>query len=145
DVSVTWAERARRPGDLGLVRATDADGYVRAAMTLELDRVDVPIVVVLVPALRDGALRFDVRVRARLDFGNRVANWVSDQLDGDARSRSRRARRDPLRAVAHRLPRRAARARRARSPLQRRPDGAGAARDPAGAAAPGVAARGARA
>jgi hypothetical protein len=82
-VTVAWAERWRRPGDLGLVRPTDGSGYVRATATIEFDRVEVPITVVMVPALHDGALRFDIRVRARLDFGNRVANWVSDELDGD--------------------------------------------------------------
>jgi hypothetical protein len=84
DVSVAWAQRGRRPGDAAILRARDGDGYVRATATLELDRVDVPITVLLVPALREGRLRFDVRVRARLDFGNRFANWVSDELDGDA-------------------------------------------------------------
>ncbi|HTJ46545.1 MAG TPA: hypothetical protein VL463_30775 [Kofleriaceae bacterium] len=83
DVHVAWAQLAGRPDDMFLLRAHDAPSYVRATATIEFDRVSVPITVLLVPALRDHALRFDVRVRARLDFGNRLFDWISDHLDGD--------------------------------------------------------------
>jgi hypothetical protein len=83
DVTVGWAQLTAHPPDAFLVRATDAPSYVRATATVEFDRVDVPMTVLLVPAVREGRLRFDVRVRARLDFGNRVFDWISDKLDGD--------------------------------------------------------------
>ena len=83
DVTVAWAQLAHHPLDALLLRGSDAPSYVRATATIEFDRVDVPITVLLVPTVREGRLRFDVRVRARLDFGNRVADWISDKLDGD--------------------------------------------------------------
>jgi hypothetical protein len=84
DVTVRWATRAAHPEDAGLLARGDPDGYARATATIELDRVTVPVVVALVPRLDADRLRFAIRVRARLDFGNRVINWVSRELDGDA-------------------------------------------------------------
>jgi len=83
DVTVRWATRAAHPEDRGLLAAGDPAGYARATATIELDRVTVPVVVALVPRLDGDRLRFAVRVRARLDFGNRVFNWLSRELDGD--------------------------------------------------------------
>lgn len=84
DVKVAWAERKRHPEDLGLLRKDDPPGYARATATVEMDRVAVPIVVALVPRLEGAGLRFAVRVRAKLEFGNRFFDWVSDRFDGDA-------------------------------------------------------------
>jgi hypothetical protein len=56
-------------------------GYVRVSARVVFDRVDVPIVVALVP---DGAgVHFRVAARAELDFDNRVVQWVSDKIGGD--------------------------------------------------------------
>ncbi len=84
DVKVAWADRGRHLEDLGLLRKSDPRTYARATATVEMDRVSVPIVVALIPKLQDDGLRFVVRVRARLDFGNRFFDWVSDRFDGDA-------------------------------------------------------------
>ncbi|MCE9574567.1 MAG: hypothetical protein K8W52_15575 [Deltaproteobacteria bacterium] len=84
DVKVAWAERKRHPEDLGLLRKDDPHGYARATATVELDRVSVPITVALIPKLEGDNLRFLVRVRAKLEFGNRFFDWVSDRFDGDA-------------------------------------------------------------
>jgi hypothetical protein len=82
-VTVAWAQLVAHPLDALLLHGSDAPSYVRATATIEFDRVDVPITVLLVPTVREGRLHVDVRVRARLDFGNRVADWLSDKLDGD--------------------------------------------------------------
>jgi hypothetical protein len=84
DVHVAWADRAAHPEDLGLVRGDDPRTYARATATIEMHRVSIPISVALIPQLVGEELRFLVRVRAHLDFGNRVFDWVSDKFDGDA-------------------------------------------------------------
>ncbi len=58
-------------------------GYARARATIELDRVDVPVEVALVPELRGDDVHLRVAVRAQLELGNRAAQWLSDKLGGD--------------------------------------------------------------
>src|SRR5262249_31620266 len=59
-------------------------GYIRATGRLVFDRIDVPIILALVPEPSATALRFRIEVRAELAFGNRVVQWLSDRLGGDA-------------------------------------------------------------
>lgn len=82
-VSLRWAELAHHPEDLFAV-GVSARGYIRAAARLVFDRIEVPLAVVLVPEPAGTDLRFRIGVRATLDFGNRVFQWVSDKLGGDA-------------------------------------------------------------
>ncbi|HSK00348.1 MAG TPA: hypothetical protein VK932_03865 [Kofleriaceae bacterium] len=83
DVSVRWAEIARHPMDMLLVGAAP-HGYVRATARLVFDRIDVPLVIALAPRPGAAELRFDIAVRAELALGNRVLQWISDRLGGDA-------------------------------------------------------------
>ncbi len=101
-VALRWARLDAHPEDRGFVGAAP-HGYVRAALTVELTRGAVPLVIALVPAVRtpDGRdapdratliggedeaprLRFRIAVRARIAVGNRVAQWLSDHLGGNA-------------------------------------------------------------
>ena len=82
-VSVSWARLSSRPFDVFLLSGAQTTSYVRASATLVFDRVTVPLVVVMIPALDGGHLHFDTHVSARLDFDNRVFDWLSSELDGD--------------------------------------------------------------
>ena len=95
-VALRWARLEAHPDDRGFVGAAP-HGYVRAELTVGLTRGAVPLVIALVPAVRapdspallagdDEAprLRFRIAARARVALGNRVAQWLSDQLGGNA-------------------------------------------------------------
>jgi hypothetical protein len=81
-LSLRWAELAQHPEDASLVKAAP-HGYVRVTATLAFERVDVPLVLALVPEITPAEVRFVIRARAQLDFGNRVVQWLSDRLGGD--------------------------------------------------------------
>ncbi len=83
DISVRWAEIAKHPMDMVLVGSAP-HGYVRATARLVFDRLDVPLVIALAPRPGAAELRFEIAVRAELDLGNRVLQWISDRLGGDA-------------------------------------------------------------
>jgi hypothetical protein len=79
-LALRWAQLAAHPDDKAMV-GDAPHGYVRVSATVVFDRVDVPIVVALVP---DGAgVHFRVAARAELAFDNRVVQWVSDKIGGD--------------------------------------------------------------
>ena len=81
-LTLNWAELAAHPTDKRLVK--DAPhGYVRATATIVFDRVDVPLVVVMLPVIKPDKLAFDIRARAELEFGNKVVQWISDKLGAD--------------------------------------------------------------
>lgn len=82
DVTLAWAELAKHPEDRALVAAAP-HGYVRVGARIVFDRVEIPLVVALIPKLAGGQLGFDVATRAQLDFDNRVIQWASDKLGGD--------------------------------------------------------------
>jgi hypothetical protein len=82
-LSLRWAQLASHPADLFLVGAAP-HGYVRATARLVFDRIEVPLVITLAPKVSPAELRFEIAVRAELDLGNRVLQWVSDRLGGDA-------------------------------------------------------------
>ena len=82
-LSLRWARLEWHPDDRALV-GDAPHGYVRAALTIVLDRVDVPVVVALVPAPATTELGFRITSRAALAFDNRLAQWVSDKLGGSA-------------------------------------------------------------
>ncbi len=82
-LSLRWAELARHPADQVLVGAAP-HGYVRATARIVFDRLDVPLVIALVPKPSPTELRFEIAARAELDLGNRVLQWVSDRLGGNA-------------------------------------------------------------
>jgi hypothetical protein len=81
-VSLRWAQVAGHPEDCGTVE--DAPhGYVRATARLEFDRIDVPIVVALIPQITRDKLDFKIVARAQLELGNSALQWISDKLGGD--------------------------------------------------------------
>jgi hypothetical protein len=83
-LSLRWAELARHPEDLFLAGPAALHGYVRATARLVFDRIEIPLVIALVPRPGPTELRFEIAARAELDLGNRVLQWISDRLGGDA-------------------------------------------------------------
>jgi hypothetical protein len=84
-VTVRWAQLEAHPGDAFFAGAAGfaGGGYLRITATLGFDRVSVPIVVALVPALTGGALGFHGYAHASLSVDNRVLDWLASQLGGD--------------------------------------------------------------
>lgn len=82
-LSLRWARVEWHPGDRDVV-GDAPHGYVRAAFEVVMDRVSVPVLVALIPSPATTELAFRVAARAELDFDNRVANWISDKLGGNA-------------------------------------------------------------
>ena len=87
-LELRWTTRAEQPFELNLfpasaLRAPIPTGYLRASAIARFARVDVPIVVGALPRIDGGALGFTVAVRARLDFGNRVLDWINANVGGD--------------------------------------------------------------
>ena len=82
-LSLRWARIEWHPGDRDVVGEAP-HGYVRAGFEVVLDRVAVPVLVALIPAPATTELAFRVVARAELDFDNRVAQWISDKLGGNA-------------------------------------------------------------
>jgi hypothetical protein len=82
EVSLRWAQLAGHPEDWGTVEEAP-HGYVRATAKLEFDRLDVPLVIALVPQVSRGGLDFKVNVRAHLELGNSALQWISDRIGGD--------------------------------------------------------------
>lgn len=79
-LTLRWAQLAAHRDDQPMV-GDAPHGYVRVAATVVFDRVEVPIVVALVP--EGGGVHFRVASRAELSFDNRVYQWVSDKIGGD--------------------------------------------------------------
>ena len=106
-ISLRWSRLEWHPDDRAMVKDAP-NGYVRAAVSIAFDRVKVPVVIALIPipiapsnnapsntsasAPKPGAsttapapeMRFRIASRAELEFGNRVAQWVSDHIGGNA-------------------------------------------------------------
>ena len=82
-LSLRWARIEWHPYDRGLVGEAP-HGYVRAAFEVVMDRVSVPVTVALIPSPATTELAFRVVARAELAFDNRVAQWISDKLGGNA-------------------------------------------------------------
>jgi hypothetical protein len=79
-LAMRWARLDGHPDDRAMVGSAP-HGYVRVSATVIFDRVNVPIVVALVP---EGAgVHFRVAARAELAFDSRVLQWVSDKIGGD--------------------------------------------------------------
>ncbi len=88
-LQVRWTALVERPFEVSMfpasaLRAPMPTGYLRAEAIARFRWVDVPIVVGALPRIDDGTIGFTIAVRARLDFDNRVLDWVNDRLDGDA-------------------------------------------------------------
>jgi hypothetical protein len=88
-LEVRWATLVAHPYEIGLFPAAALaaplpTGYLRASAIAEFRFLDVPIVVGALPRIDGGQLGFTVGVRARLDFGNRVLDWINDKVGGDA-------------------------------------------------------------
>lgn len=66
-----------------LGKAGAPDGFVRAKAAVAFARVDVPVIVLLVPERTSDALAFRIVAEADLDFDNRVIQWVSDKVGAD--------------------------------------------------------------
>ena len=87
-LEVRWASLVAHPYEVGMfgqaaLRAPLPMGYLRASAIAHFARVDVPIVVGALPRIDDGELGFTVGVRARLDFDNRVLDWINAKIGGD--------------------------------------------------------------
>lgn len=80
-LKLLWAQRASHPEDRFVKAAPH--GYVRVTATLKFEHVDVPLVVVLLPEVKNRTVKFAILARAELDFGNKFIQWVSDKLGGD--------------------------------------------------------------
>jgi hypothetical protein len=100
--ALEWARAEAHPSDHGVLgKAGAPNGYIRAAARVSFDRVDVPVIVVLVPdtqlpatapslshplaplvpsSVKAPTLHFRIGAFADLDFDNRVIDWVSDKL-----------------------------------------------------------------
>ncbi|MBL0216626.1 MAG: hypothetical protein IPQ07_22430 [Myxococcales bacterium] len=81
-MSLRWARLEWHPEDRAAIGEAP-DGYVRASAKILFDRVDIPIVIALIPARATTELGFRVVTRADLSFDNRVAQWFSDKLGGE--------------------------------------------------------------
>lgn len=81
-LSLRWARLEHHPEDL-LLTGIAPHGYVRGTARVVFDRLEVPLVLALVPKPSPAALEFAIAVRAELDLGNRVLQWISDRLGGD--------------------------------------------------------------
>jgi hypothetical protein len=80
NLTLRWAQLAAHADDKAMV-GDAPHGYVRVSAIVVFDRVEVPIVVALVP---EGAgVHFRVAARAELSFDNRAIQWVSDKIGGD--------------------------------------------------------------
>lgn len=82
DLRLRWAQLATHPEDKRLVKAAP-HGYVRATAIVRFERVDVPLVLALLPEVKANAVKFTIFARAKLDFDNRVVQWLSNKLGGD--------------------------------------------------------------
>jgi hypothetical protein len=59
------------------------DGFIRAKATVAFERVDVPVLVALVPQRTAHTLSFKIIAEADLDFDNRAIQWISDKVGAD--------------------------------------------------------------
>lgn len=82
DVSLRWSRLEWHPEDRAAIGVAP-DGYVRASVRVVFQRVDIPLVIALVPAPAASELGFRIVTRAGLAFDNRVAQFISDKLGGD--------------------------------------------------------------
>lgn len=91
ELTLTWAERAQHPEDEAMLRGLPVDaaaraGYLRATATIAFERVEIPVVLALVPHLAGPELRelrVELAMRGHLAFDNRVAQWLSDLAGAD--------------------------------------------------------------
>lgn len=87
-MKLQWAERSAHPDDAKMVSALPAaaaalPGYLRATAVIAFERVEVPVVLALVPRLGGEQLSVHLAIRGHLDFDNRVAQWLSDLTGAD--------------------------------------------------------------
>lgn len=83
DVHLQWAQIAAHSEDWALVEDGAPNGYVRASLRLDFENIDVPLTLALIPEPSAAKLSFRVVAKAKLDFGNRALQWVSDNLGGN--------------------------------------------------------------
>lgn len=81
-IKLQWATLDKHRGDWTFIGAAP-HGYVRVEARLVFDRVEIPLVVALVPKPSTTSLDFRIATRAQLDFGNRVLQWASDKVGGN--------------------------------------------------------------
>jgi hypothetical protein len=83
-LALTWSRLEAHDDDRDMFGEAGAPrGYLRAAAVIAFDRVEVPVVIGLVPQLEGDRLGVRVAARASLTFDNRVAQWLSDLAGGD--------------------------------------------------------------
>jgi hypothetical protein len=87
DVKLRWAERAAHPDDDEMLRelpeAAAQAGYLRATAVIAFERLEVPVVMAMLPRLEARTLVVKLAIRGHLDFDNRVAQWISDLTGAD--------------------------------------------------------------
>ena len=83
DLALRWARIESHPADRGLVATAAPNGYVRVSATIVFARVEVPLVVALIPERAGTGLHFRIAVHVELAFGNHVVQWFSDKLGAD--------------------------------------------------------------
>lgn len=79
NLQLRWAQPTAKDRWIGAA----PHGFIRVTGTLAFERVDVPLVVALIPQVKAAEVKFAVKARAELEFGNRFLQWVSDKLGGD--------------------------------------------------------------
>jgi len=82
-LTVRWARLEWHPYERSVVGEAP-HGYVRATFNVVMDRVTIPVFVALIPSPATTELTFRVAARAELAFDNRVAQWISNKLGGNA-------------------------------------------------------------
>lgn len=87
-LSLRWAGLFEVPFESGMFPAGALvspmpTGYLRGEATIEFERVDVVVVLGVLPRTDAGTLRFSVGVRARLAVDNRALRWIVDRLGLD--------------------------------------------------------------
>jgi len=82
-LTVRWARLEWHPYERAVVGEAP-HGYVRVRFDVVMDRVTIPVFVALFTSPATTELTFRVAARAELAFDNRVAQWISDKLGGNA-------------------------------------------------------------
>jgi hypothetical protein len=90
-VEVRWVRLGDVPGDAAvfprgamIAAASHTDGYVRARVVIELERVTATATLLLVPRIGGDRIALDIHAHAHLSVGNRLLDWALDKFRADA-------------------------------------------------------------
>lgn len=89
-LGLEWAQLPAHLGDVAMLGSKwpqlpsgQPSGYIRVTARVQFERVDVPVIVALVPQPSPTQMKFAIGARADLEFDNRVLDWMSDKLGAD--------------------------------------------------------------